>query len=148
MNEQLAVEILTRIKNNIQGHHDIYRELRETDTYFNLKPEVFADVINELKGLECIKNISSGHPKTYEIWPGKDCLSKYEQLIIEGLKTGEKEQEMRELTIRNLNLQNEVLILEKREIKRKVMYGIAGFTAGGILTNIKDIIEWLSSISK
>jgi len=50
-----------------------------------------------------------------------------------------RQSEIDNLTIENLRLQN-------KQMKRYILYSILGFIAGGILTNIKDIINLIQQL--
>jgi hypothetical protein len=66
------------------------------------------------------------------------------------LKKSKKEEdyqkESRTFNIEINKLTKENLILQNKDLKRKVLFGIIGFIIGAIITNLKDIIAFLQVI--
>lgn len=148
MNEKLAFEILTRIKDGkMNGYVDILNDLQRTETYMNLKAEEFVKVINELKEDDCIRNISDGHSKTYMISPAKDCFSYYQKRIA---KTEEKEaQEEASKTLSDKKLRFDVLNAERvyKTYHSTRIMAIVGAVSGliAILLKVAESLGWLPS---
>lgn len=95
MNERLAFQILSRIRNGMQGYRDILNDIKQQKEYFNLRDQEFAETIAALKENECIKNLSAGHPKHYELNHNKDCFSIYEERIAEEDRVKNEERKLK-----------------------------------------------------
>ena len=139
MNERLATYILTQIRNGIQGYQDILISAKSTETFFALKDEEFSKTINELKELDCIRNLSVGHPKTYILNNERNCLNYYEQRVNEEINSKDLEDEFKKLQIENIKLSTKVLTLQIGEIKNKIIYILIGAAAATLFTLIGKI---------
>lgn len=139
MNERLATYILTQIRNGIQGYQDILISAKSTETFFALKDEEFSKTINELKELDCIRNLSGGHPKTYILNNERNCLNYYEQRVNEEINSKDLEDEFKKLQIENIKLSTKVLTLQIGEIKNKIIYILIGAAAATLFTLIGKI---------
>lgn len=126
MNEKLAVQILSYIREGVIGYADILIDIKKGQAFLTLKDQEFAETINELKELDCIRPLSGGHPKHFQINPDKDCLTHFSKRISTNAQAEDFELLYRGLQIENLKLSNRVLKLQEVEIKTKVLYLFIG----------------------
>lgn len=104
MNEKLAIEILTRVRNEMHGQHDIYQDLLKTKTYWDLKESDYSVTINQLKENRCILPFQGGTPKTYFLNTEKDCFGLYSKKIDEINAKESEEEKTKRLTNEKLEI--------------------------------------------
>jgi len=122
----------------------------------------FEKLLHKLKDLELIENANGSSIKLTSIgneFKGFDQIDyqKYRETKIEILNIENLELTNQNLTIQNSSLNRQIEIdnltienlkLQNNEMKRRILYAIISFTAGAILTNIKDIINFISTLWK
>lgn len=102
MDNKLAYQIISLIKQGTTGLSDIKIVLK--NQHFNLKDEKIVEIISELKDTECIQPISTGHPKTYQLNPNKDCLAAYQSLVESEINSSNEDAETKDLQKRKLRI--------------------------------------------
>lgn len=81
------------------------------------------------------------YPETKGIIDNYGSLSKYINEINNAeLNKINEDNDLKKLTKYNLELQNEILTLQRKHLNRYVLYSIISFIIGAILTNVKDIL--------
>jgi hypothetical protein len=148
MNEELAIEILKKIKDgNSFGYQVMFREIQETEKFFNLQIQEYGDTITQLVKDGCILNHPDPNQRNgYIINEKRDCLTFY---INKQIKTNSEinfKEQIDRLTIKNLELSNQLIPLQHKELKQKKIFALIGAIGGIILTLLAEYVKnkvWL-----
>ena len=147
MNNKLIIAILSMVKEgNTFGHQGILEYLKKSIEFMDLTPEEYAATMKYLMDNGCIKRHPDPVNRTGYILGQTDCVPIYaERITTENAKT-DKDDLIKELTITNLRLNNELLPLQKKELKGKIKWAILGAIGGAILSNGKDILAGIQRL--
>lgn len=148
MNENLLLVAILEIINKGQsfGFNTIFAEIQSDNRFVAITEKQFRDAFNSLKNNGCIVSREKNNPSEVKLNPDKDCLTHYNSLLLEHINEGETTSLIRNLTAKNLQLTNELIPLQKNEIKYRIIWGVLGAIGGAILSNIKDILEYIQKL--
>jgi len=116
---------ITQIEKEFKYLQSVFKELNVADVIFTQDAELISPTHNSI-----IFQRGGGFRTYY------DDLSKTET---QGKEDRKLQQTINKLTAENLELQN-------KELKRKILFGIIGFIAGAIVSNLKDILALFNSV--
>lgn len=139
MNQEYAIQILSTIREGINGHHDIYQAIKQNSAFFDMKATDFAATIAELKDIECIVMHPNGRPKFYDINPNKDCLHHLHAKLAASRSGNNVDDEIKRLTKENLILQNKAMRNKWRDIS--IGAGV-GAIVTWVIENAQLIVGW------
>jgi|GEM_PF-3511684 len=121
---------------------------KKTDIKIDRKSQIHFERLYENKYIE-----RTGNSRLYRIKPEiKSIIDEYGSLSAhlefiekERLKKENEESELKKLHTENLTLQNTLLELQTKQQKRYILYSSISFILGAIVTNGKEILQFLQS---
>ena len=148
MNENLLrISILQVIqKGEFFGRQTVYNEIKTWGSFIALKESEYAPIFNDLLQNECI--VSKNHPNLneYAVNPSKDCLQYYNDLMDKANKEENAAAKVITLQTENLKLQNELIPLQKKELKNKILYTAIGAILVYTLEHLQDALTLIQRL--
>ena len=142
MNEKLAVTILQILKNGESfGISTIKTQIDQMEQFFDLTLGEYRSTVHALLNNKYLLPKDNNERDCYKLNPERNCIEIYLSKISNETNATNVDEEIKVLTVENLRLSNELIPLQKKDLKGKIKWGMLGFLGGSIITNWKEVIQ-------